>query len=98
MVLPAPVLPTMAVVVPGRGGEGDVAEHRLLGARVVEADAAQLERAVARAASRTGSAGGTTRRLGVEHLLDAAAGRPTARGTIDSVNVAITTDIRIWTR
>ena len=42
---PTPVLPMMAVVWPGSAVKRDVAEHRLLGARVVEADVAQLERA-----------------------------------------------------
>ena len=48
VVLPAPVLPTIAVVRPARRRERDVAEHGLLGAGVVEADAAQLEPAARR--------------------------------------------------
>ena len=41
--LPLPVLPTMAVVSPGSRLERDVAQDRLLGARVAELDVAELE-------------------------------------------------------
>ena len=69
MVLPEPVLPMIAVVSPGGDLERDVAEHRVLGARVLELDVAELERAVASASSVTGF-GGTIDDVGVEHLLD----------------------------
>ena len=82
---------------PGRGRERDVAEHRVLGAGVVEADVAELERAVRRRRRAPGSAGGTT--LGsVSSTSWMRSADTDARGIIDTMNVAITTDIRICTR
>ena len=70
VVLPAPVLPTIAVVWPARRRERDVGEHRVLGARVVEADVVELERAVlADVAYRVDRRDDAP--VGVEHLLDA---------------------------
>ena len=59
VVLPLPVLPTMAVVWPGRGRERDVAQDRVLGAGVAELDVAELDaarRASDGAGDRSGSA------------------------------------------
>ena len=72
-------------------------EHRVLGARVVEADVAELERAVRRRRRAPGSSGGTT--LGsVSSTSWMRSADTDARGIIDTMNVAITTDIRICTR
>ena len=71
VVLPLPVLPMTAVVSPGAADEVDVAQHRLLGARVAELDVAQLQRRRAAAGRVTGVGGGDHAGLGVEHLLDA---------------------------
>ena len=70
VVLPLPVLPTMAVVSPGPRGEADAAEHRLLGAGVAELDVAELDEP-GRGDVRAGSLRVDDRRLRVQHLLDA---------------------------
>ena len=61
----------MAVVCPAGGRERDVAEHRLLGPRVVEADVAELERARAGSSVDRRRPATPTDGVGVEHLLDA---------------------------
>ena len=80
VVFPAPVLPTIAVVCPGAVEKEMSREHRVLGAGVVEADVAELERA--------GRGDLTDRvgrrhdaRVGVEHLLDAVGRHRRARGS-----------------
>ena len=93
MVLPAPVLPMIAVVWPATRLERDVAQHRVVGARVPELDLAELERA---AAVELGDRvrGGTTD----DSELSTSAMRSAltdARGVIIATNVASITDIRI---
>ena len=76
VVLPAPVLPMIAVVRPARRRQADVAQHRHLGAGIAERDAAQLDVARAAARSVTRSTGGDDRRVGLEHLADAVGATP----------------------
>ena len=68
--LPAPVLPTIAVVWPGAVANEMSHSTGMLGARVVEADVAELERAVLDDVA-LGVRGRDDARVGVEHLLDA---------------------------
>ena len=96
VVLPLPVLPTIAVVSPGAAAERDAAQDRLLGARVAELDVAELDDAAVAAVG-----GGTTgdvrivdRGLGLEDLRI----RPdetAARGTRMNMNTAVSTANRI---
>ena len=94
--MPLPVLPTMAVVSPGRGRERDAAQDRLLGARVAELDVAELDARRSRGGL-IGSAGswmdGSVARTSLIRPLETA-----ARGTITNMNVAIRTAKRIWMR
>ena len=97
VVLPAPVLPTIAVVWPGAGGEGDVGQHRVFGARVVEADVAELDLGRVDRPLRPGGRAART----VDSVSSTSWMRPAdtdARGIIEIMKVAITTDIRIWMR
>ena len=73
------------------------AQHRLLGARVLELHVAQLDLA-ARSAPR--STGGRRRRptASVSSTSPMRSAETAARGTIISMNVAIMTDIRICIR
>ena len=97
MVLPEPVLPMIAVVCPARAASEMSAEHRRLGARVVEPDVAQLERAA------VGQLGDRRRRArttddGVSSTSSMRSAHTAARGTMTATNVAIITAMRIWTR
>ena len=87
----------IAVVSPGPGDQVDAAQHRRLGARVAELDAAQLQHAVpaqrgdaARPAART--------RDSVSSTSSMRSAQTSARGTIMNMKVAIITDIRICIR
>ena len=97
VVLPAPVLPTMAVVVPATVVKEMSRQHRLLGAGVVEADVAQLESPRLGQRRPPGRPGGTTLD-GVSSTSWIRSEDTEARGIIDTMNVAITTDHRICTR
>ena len=66
--LPAPVLPMTADVLPGRAGEGDVAQHRCVGTGVAERGPVELQPPVA-AARGTGPPGERPR-PGLEDLPD----------------------------
>ena len=98
--LPLPVLPTIAVVSPGLGPERDVAQDRLLGARVAELDVAELDDAArpgrvgrerpARSGSRIVGSVSRTSRI---RPADTA-----ARGTRMNMNTAVRTANRIWIR
>ena len=96
VVLPAPVLPTIAVVWPGAVANEMPLSTGVLGARVVEADVANSS-APGSSTSRTGSTGGTT--LGsVSSTSWMRSADTDARGIIEIMKVAITTDMRICTR
>ena len=97
VVLPAPVLPTIAVVWPGAVANEMSLSTGVLGARVVEADVAELERAVLDdVAHRVGGRNDARRRCRAPPGCGPA--DTDARGIIETMNVAITTDIRICTR
>ena len=96
--LPLPVLPTMAVVSPGSRVERDVAQDRLLGARVAELDVAELDGRRARPV-----AGGRRDRRRSGSRMDGSVSRTSrirpaetaARGTKMNMNTAIRTANRI---
>ena len=97
MVLPAPVDPTIAVVVPGSQRDAHLAQHGRLGAGVGEGDPAQLDgdraggdrAAAAPAACTLDSVSRTSWMRPAETV---------ARGIIIAMKVAIITDMRIWMR
>jgi len=71
----------------------------LLGARIVEAPRRGTRVPRARSRRARGFGGGTTTRVGVEHLLNGDPQKTDARrGIIEIMKVAITTDMRICTR
>ena len=95
--LPAPVLPTIAVVWPGAVENETPREHRVLGARDSGSPTSSNSSAPWVATSRTGSVGGTT--LGsVSSTSWMRSADTDARGIIETMKVAITTDMRICTR
>ena len=97
VVLPAPVEPTIAVVVPGSRAQRHLAQHRRLGARVGEGDAAQLDRDRAgRDDDRVGRAACTEDSVSSTSWMRPA--ETVARGIIIAMKVAIITDMRIWMR
>ena len=97
VVLPAPVLPMIAVVSPGADSERDVVEHRMTGAGVGERDVDGTRSCPARSTSVTGDSGGRTDDS-VSSTSTTRSAATDARGIIDSMNVTITTDIRICSR
>ena len=102
VVLPLPVLPTMAVVWPGRAVELDVAQDRLLGARVAELDIAELDRATGRVGGR--DAGGPPGASGswmtgwVSRTSRIRPSETAARGMNTNMNTAMITANRICMR
>ena len=72
VVLPLPVLPTIAVVWPGSTSKRDVAQDRVLGARVAELDVAEVEGARPGGGGASGCSGSSIDGLRPEDLLDPA--------------------------
>ncbi len=97
VVLPAPVLPTIAVVWPGAVANETSLSTGCSAPGIVEARRRSNSSAPGVTTSRTGSTGGTT--LGsVSSTSWMRSAETEARGIIEITNVAITTDIRICTR
>ena len=95
--LPEPVLPMMAVVLARAGAEGDVPQHRVVGTRVAERDAAAARTVPRVATSVSGSTGGTTDDS-VSSTSVSRSAQTAARGTRTSMKVAIMIDMRICMR
>ena len=95
--MPAPVLPMTASVSPAIDPEGDVVEHRLLGAGVAEVDVAHLERRPQGHLERRSRRAPTTLG-GVSSTSLMRAAHTAARGHITATKVAIMTAVRIWIR
>ena len=97
MVLPAPVEPDDRGRRAGLGAQRDLAQHRRLGTRVGEGDAAQLDRHRAgRDDDGVGSAAWTEDSVSSTSWMRPA--ETVARGIIIDMKVAIITDMRIWIR
>ena len=94
--MPAPLLPMMAVVVPSLDEEGEVGEHGARRARVVEAGAAELDLGGRRGARPVTPEASTL--VLVSSTSWARRADTAARGIIETMKVAITTDMRICSR